>query len=140
MQNRSQNSIAVPFTGISGDAAAGFVVKNTHIPEEPGPDPDPDPEPEPEPTPEPGPGPEPEPTPEPEPEPTPPEPTVLGALRETVEDAPVVLGAKRVLGAMRTGDEQHNEIMIYTMAAFAAAAGLLIILLHQMIRRLMRKN
>lgn len=123
---------------ISGDAETGFTVRNTYVPDrpEPGPAPDPDPTPDPDPPPAPA----PEPPPVPVPEPTPPEPTVLGAVRETMEAAPVVLGAKRVLGAVRTGDEQHNEIMIYTMAAFIAAAGLFIILLHMMIRSLMRKS
>ena len=119
---------AADFGDFGGGGDFGFEAAEPEP--EPGPPPSPTPEPSPEPTPEPV----------PEPEPTPPEPDVLGAVRETVEASPIVLGAQRVLGATRTGDEQHNEIMVYTIAAFIAAAGLLIILLHMVIRSMLRKR
>ena len=119
---------------VSGSAEEGFVITNTHEPEDEPPTPPEPPTPEPPvpptPTPEP-----PTPTPEP-PTPTPEPPTPAPEPPVIVPEPPVptapeppqsVLGAVReanrgVLGAVRTGDA--GQIFLWFGAAVASAAGL----------------
>lgn len=142
---------------ISGSAAEGFRVTNTHtVKPEPQPEPEPEPEPQPEPQPQPKPQPQPEPAPAPAPAPTPvpetvvipdaavptaamPAMAVLGETREAVQEAAAVLGAVResraVKGAIRTGDGAHAP-----EAAAMAAAALLGIVAQLILRKANKKE